>query len=267
MILRHVREPIDGQPTENAFEAIDGPSGNRIGMCTIFVHENEELFPSRPLRIYMEIEGDPAPDALLGASVARAKEIALQYSVPSRIFTQLEPDDAAGLASLNALGFKDNDGLVCMRRRLPVSPAVPMPIGCVLVKDDLDDPIEQKYFLERYNNLFNEEYDFEWLQDFRSHDGFCRLLVVAPTGMAGEAVIWNEGGIGKIGWLYTSRKWRRLGVAKYLLDKACSLFTEAGKVDAEAEIQARIPNMLHLMERAGFRQAKLVMRYPGIDMN
>ena len=266
MILRHAREPMDNQPAENTFEAIDERSGKALGACTIYIHESPELFPARPLRIYLDIEGNPAPDALLGAAVARAKEIARQSKLPCRLFTQVDPDDDDLMASLSALGFKDSDGLVCMRRNAGADENIAMPIGCVLVRDDLDDPIEQKFFLERYNQLYNEEYDFEWLQDLRAHSGFKRLLIVAPTGMAGEAIIWHENGKGRIGWLYSSRKWRRLGVAKCLLDIACAEFAADGLEFAEAEIQARIPVMLHVMESAGFRQAELILRYPGIDI-
>lgn len=267
MILRHAREPQGGQSAENTFEAIDERSGAAICSCTIYTHENGELFPARPMRIYLDIQGESAPDALLGAAVARAKEIARMAKLPCRIFTQVEPEDDARMASLAALGFKDSDGLVCMRRELGHEAQVKLPISCVAVRDDLDDPIEQKYFLERYNTLFNEEYDFEWLADFRSREGFQRILIVAPTGMAGEAVIWQENRVGKIGWLYASKKWRRLGVARCLLDLACAEFADAGLFRAEAEIQARIPAMLHVMESAGFHQAQLLLRYPGIDIN
>jgi len=267
MILRHAREPMEGLSAENTFEAIDERSGAAISSCKIYVHESAELFPARPLRIYMDIQGENVPDALLGAAVARAKEIARGIKAPCRIFTQVEAGNEDLMNSLSVLGFKDNDGLVCMRRELRENEHADLPIGCVAVRDDLDDPIEQKYFLERYNLLFSEEYDFEWLADFRSREGFKRILIVAPTGMAGEAVVWHEDGAGKICWLYTSKKWRRLGVARCLLNLACADFAEEGLAVAEAELQARIPGMLHVMESAGFRQAELLLRYPGIDIN
>ena len=267
MILRHAREQVNGQSVENCFEAIDKRSGKRLGACTIYVQENENLFPNRPVRIYMEIEGDPAPDALLGAAVARAKELAAQYKRPARIFTQAEPEDEARLASLVAIGFRDSDGLVDMQRRLPYVRSADLPAGCVTVIDDLDDPIEQKYFLERYNQLFCEDNDFEWLENLRSHKEFKRILIVSPTGMCGEAVIWHEGKKGVIAWLHTARKWRRMGVAHALLDLACKEFTRCDMDFASAEIQVRVPGLLKVMEASDFKQTRLVMRYPGIDWN
>lgn len=267
MILRHMREPVEGLPTENTFEAVDERSGNAACTCCIFAHENPELFPTRPLRIYLDIQGDSVPDSLLGAAVARAKEIALQSALPSRIFAQVEPHNSSMMASLAALGLKDNDGLVCMQRTLSDEFEAELPLSCVLVQDDLDDPIEQKYFLERYNQLFNENCDFEWLQDFRNRRGFSRILLVAPAGMAGEAIIWQNHDRGCIAHLFVSKKWRKHGVSKCLLQLACAEFKKRKLSYAQAEIQARIPAMLHIMEGAGFRQTELIMRYPGIDMN
>ena len=267
MILRHAREQVDGQSVDNCFEAIDERSGKMLGSCTIYVQENENLFPNRPVRIYIDITGDPAPDALLGAAVARAKEIAAQFKRPARIFTQAEPDDEARLASLTVLGFRDSDGLVDMQRKLPYVRGVDLPAGCVTVVDDLDDPLEQRYFLGRYNQLFCEENDFEWLEELRKHKEFKRVLIVAPTGMVGETVIWHEGKKGVVFWLHTARKWRGKGIARALLNLACKEFTRCDMDFASAEIQVRIPGLLKVMEATDFKQTNLIMRYPGIDWN
>ena len=53
-----------------------------------------------------------------------------------------------------------------------------------LVRDLLDDPMEQKFFLERYNRQFAEENDTEWLKKLINTEGFERILIVSPTGMA-----------------------------------------------------------------------------------
>lgn len=265
MMLRQARKPVNGQPTENCFEAIDEYSGSTLGSCVIYVQENENLFPLRPLRIYMEIEGETVPDSLLGASVARAKEIAMKYQCPARIFTQVSPENKALLHLLSAIGFRDNDGLVDMQRALPDARDVLLPTTCVTVIDDLDDPIEQKYFLERYNQLYGESFDFEWLQELKSHAEFKRILIISPTGMVGETITWHEGKKGVIFWLHTAKKWRQKGIAHALLDLACKEFTRSGLSYASAEVQARIPNLLRTMESGGFSQAQLIMRYPGID--
>lgn len=267
MILRHEREQIDELPAENTFEAVDERSGAVLGTCRVYVSENAALFPTRPLRIYMDILGERVPDSLLGASVARAKEIARQSGMPSRVFAQVEPQDSERLTALKVLGFKDNDGLVMMERALDAIDEVKLPLGCVRVVDDLDDPLEQEYFLERYGQLYNEQFDHEWLEEQRAHTGFKRILIVSSTGMLGETILWQEGDHGVITWLHTARRWRRKGVARCLLQLACEELQSRGLKTAQAEVQARIPNLLHVMERSGFKQKKLILRYPGVDVN
>ena len=36
---------------------------------------------------------------------------------------------------------------------------------------------------------------------------------------------------------------------------------------AEANVRARIPHVLRMMEKMGFKQTELLMRYPGLDIN
>lgn len=267
MILRHAREQIDELPAENTFEAVDERSGAVLGACRIYVSENEQLFPARPLRIYLDIQGERVPDSLLGASVARAKEIARQSGMPSRVFTQVEPKNDERLAALKVLGFRDSDGLVLMERALGAIGEPELPLGCVKVTDDLDDPLEQEYFLERCSQLYNEQYDQEWLEEQRAHEGFKRILIVASTGMTGETIFWQEGDHGVITWLHTARRWRRKGVAICLLQLACAEMQRRGLQTAQAEVQARIPNLLRVMESSGFQQRQLILRYPGVDVN
>lgn len=267
MLLRRPREPVQGQPRENTFEAMDEHSGERLGACTIFVHENDELFPSRPVRIYLDIEGSPVPDALLGAAVARAKEISRSYQKPCRIFTKLMPDDSENMETLRSLGFRDNDGVIVFSRDLPCEEQFRLPAGCVTVMDELDDSIEQKFFLERWNLLFGEQRDFDWLDAFRNGTGFKRILIVSPTGMVSECAIWQEDGIGRIGWIYTAKRWRRMNAAVKLLELACAEFARREIFTVNAEVQARIPYIMKVFEKAGFVQDSLIYHLPGIDID
>jgi hypothetical protein len=63
-----------------------------------------------------------------------------------------------------------------MRLQLPCEADYRLPTGCVVVRDDLSDPMEQKFFLERYNELYATTHDFEWLRSFIDRKGFMRLL-------------------------------------------------------------------------------------------
>ena len=212
MILRHSREPVNGQPVENTFVAIDEYTGEQLGACVIYTDENAVLYPARPYQVLLELEGDPVPDALLGAAVARGRELCVASGKYCRLYTRCEPYDEALLDKLNEMGFRDNDGLVKLQLNLPAGFDFRMPPGCAQVRDDLSDPAEQRYFLERYNELYQTHHDLDWLLNYIDRDGFTRILTVAPAGVAGEILIWREDDVGVIGYLQTSKRWRRLGV-------------------------------------------------------
>lgn len=187
MILRHEREPVDAQPVENTFVAIDERSGEVLGASVIYVSYNPALFPLRPLQVRIQFDASPVPDALLGASVARAREICTQSGELSRIYVHCAPDDDALMEQLAPFGFQDNDALIRMRLALPADLDFKAPAGCAVVYDDLSDPLERKYFLERYNELFNVQHDLTWLSEFIDRQDFTRILTVASTGMAARS--------------------------------------------------------------------------------
>lgn len=267
MILRHAKDPVEGQPIENTFCAIDERSGDLLGSSVIYTDYNPMLFPTRPQQVRIELDSPDAPDALLGATLARAMQICESCPEPSRIFSRCTPQDTALARRLEAFGFQDNDGLIRMELRLPALLSAKEPAGCAVVYDDLSDPLEQKYFLERYNQLYNTDHDIHWLRQFINRQDFMRILTVASSGMAGEVLIWREQYSGVIGYIQTSKRWRRLGVASYMISLACDTFEQMGLYCAEANIRVRYPYMLRLMKGAGFEQSDLLMRYPGIDFN
>ena len=267
MILRHAREPIDGQPVENTFVAIDEQSGETLGACTIYCDENAALFPARPFQVRLQLEGDPMPPQLLGAAIARGREICAAARKLSRLYTRCAPDDEALLDTLAAMGFQDNDGLVKLQLRLPLATDYTLPTGSAVVQDDLSDPQEQKYFLERYNELYNTDHDLDWLHSYTDRDGFTRILTVSPYGLMGEVLLWREGYAGVIGYIQTSKRWRHTGVGSCMLGLACREFEKAKLYCAEASARVRVPYVLKLFEKMGFRQEELLMRYPGTDIN
>lgn len=267
MMLRHPREPVDGQPIENTFLAFDDITAGPVSSCTIYTDENPAMFPARPLQVRLQLEGNPPPDELLGAAIARARSLCAQAGKFARVYTRCDPDDEATLDALRLMGFKDNDGLVKLQLKLPCDADFRLPTGCVVVKDDLSDPMEQKFFLERYNELYNTDHDFEWLRSYIDRPGFTRILTVSQTGMAGEILVWAENYSGIIGYIQTAKRWRRMGVGCCMVGLACEAFEQAGLLAAEANVRVRVPHVLHTLEKMGFKQTELLMRYPGLDIN
>lgn len=267
MILRHSREPIDGQPTENTFVAIDERSGELLGSAVIYVEEKPVMYPIRPLQVCLQLDRTPVPDALMGAAVARAKDICVRSGKFCRIFARVAPEDSEALSALTTMGFIDNDGLIRMQMRLPTERDFPRPENAEIVYDDLSDSLEQKYFLERYNRLYSTDHNADWLADYIDRRSFQRILLLSDNGVMAEALTWREGYAGIIGYFQTMKRWRRMGAGKYLISLACDRFEQQNLYCAEANIRARFPHALKLMQSVGFSQAELLMRYPGIDVN
>ena len=268
MILRNPREPLFGEPVENGFEAIDEKTGERLGCCVVHPEPNPVLFPARPNNFRLEFAGEfSAFGKTLGAAMALSRVLAARAGKPARIYAACPPEDDLLLAALEQYGFEDNDGLVRMELDFERIPETRMPAGCVLVEDELGDPEERRFFLDRYNQLFQSNRDFAWLDAYTAAEAFRRILCVAPTGLAGELTCWREdGGVGRIGYIHTARRWRNMGVARHLLRLAGEYFEDAGIRVVVADVRARIPLLLHTLESAGFCQTSLLMRYPGEDV-
>ncbi|HIU34117.1 MAG TPA: GNAT family N-acetyltransferase [Candidatus Pullichristensenella excrementigallinarum] len=267
MILRNPREPISGEVPENAFEAVEERSGERLGASVVHLETNPVLFSNRPVQMRLEFEGQGAAiGQLVGAAIARARAIAKEEQLPARLYAPCAPEDQELLSALAPYGFQDTDGLVRMSLKRPLPPMTTTPAGCVIVNDDLSDPEERTYFLERYNQLYQAQRDVSWLVELSGRKLFQRLLCVSPKGLAGEILLYLSDGAGRVAYLQTSRRWRNMGMGTHMLMLACNYFENLGIYTVEADVRARIPFLLRTFERAGFRQEKLLMRYPGIDI-
>ena len=82
----------------------------------------------------------------------------------------------------------------------------------------------------------------------------------------GEVTVWTEDGVGVVDYVETTRRFRRQGVAKYLIGIAAEYLHDLGIHTATAVLRARWPYAIRTFEGAGFYQNELIMRYPGIDM-
>lgn len=267
MILRNPREGREGQTAENIFEAVEPRTGEVVSSCIVYEEKREALYPQRPYHVRLQLEGDTgALDSLMGASLAKARAMCAAHKTNSLIYVPCSADDEELLDALMQYGFRSGDGLERMYIALPCKNDANLPMGCVVVHDKLEDPQEQRYFLDRYNELYGGEYDGVWLGELRRKDGFRRLLTVAPTGLAGEVLVWFDGDCGVIEFFNTARRWRNRGVAKYMLNLACQYIFNSGLKAACADVRVSIPGAVRCLESAGFKSRQCLMRYPGIEL-
>ncbi len=257
-----------GLDVENAFVALDDLE-TKIGEASVQGSMVPALCPERPHQILVRASCEAAAeDALLGAATTRALVIARQKpGVPALVYAECAPGDAARMGALMALGYRDEDGLVRTVRALRHGPIYRhLPQGCTIVRDYLADENESKYFLERYNAMFGRSRDMAWLKGLKKLPDFARLLMIAPTGLAGEMVVWSDSGRGVVGIALTSPAWQRKGVASYLMDLARLYFLDRGLTEAYFDVRTRLIAAARLAATSGFRPAQMLMRYPAIEV-
>ena len=265
MFLRHMTRLPEGIEAADTFEYVDEETGDVSASAIEYRTDCPTLYPSRPLQISIEFDGDPVPDTLLGATVARARRVVMVSNTAARVYTHCDPRDSAFIDQLAAFGFKDDDGLVRMRRHTSDGKRVTIPSGYTIIRDALMDSMEQKLFLERYNRLYGSAHSPEWLERYIGRDHFLRLMALGRTGIAGEVTVWVEDNIGVIGYVNTMRQYRRHGIASALITLACDWFEQCGVHIAEVNLQEKIPYMADALTKLGFTQTSTLLRYPGID--
>lgn len=267
MILRNPREGREGQTPDNIFEAVEPRTGEVVSSCIVYEEPRSALYPERPYHVRLMIEGDTgALDALMGASLAKARAMCAARRENALIYAPCQSSDKKLLDALEQYGLHNDDGLERMYAALPAKCDAQLPMGCVVVHDKLEDSQEQRYFLDRYNELYGVEMDSVWLGELRHKPGFRRLLTVAPTGMVGEVLVWFDGDCGVVEFFNTARRWRNRGVAKYMLGLACQYIHNSGLKAACADVRLSIPGAVRTLESAGFKIEQRLIHYPCIKV-
>ena len=265
MRILHAKDEATGAPIENAFVAMEGYD-TVLGECQVEARSYPALLPERPHIVDIAAKGSSeALDALYGAGTALAQLLSRRSRQNSEI--RIECGEAQR-ERLRALGYRERDALVRMRRKHRASPMIErLPAKCTIVFDQLTDPYEARYFIERYNTLFAREDGMAQLKEMQAKDGFSRTVMVAPDGLAGEMLAWLEEGEGVIGYLYTAPAFRRQGVARYLLDLARSYFLDAGLQESRMDVWQRLLPAMQAASAAGFRPAQVLKEYAAIDID
>ncbi len=181
------------------------------------------------------------------------------------MYAEVGVGDERALEVLHALGFSDGDGVVRTYRRVTGQMNVRlMPEGCTIVRDFLADETERRFFLERYNACFGMRCGEEWLEEITSQPDFARILMVSPDDLCGELLVWTEDGEGVIGIIQTARRWRRQGVASYLIEDARLYFASLGLSCSHFDVWLEAPGCLPLARGLGYTGEDPLMLYPSL---
>lgn len=254
-------------PAENTFVARDDRK-RRVGVCGVSVRCMEQLFPNRPIQYVIRMDArEDAVAALYGAAVAHIRMLNLEDDAPARAYAEVRVDDAESLRVLEALGFRNTDGVMRMYREISGEENYHLPPrGCTIVRDFLNDPIERRFFLDRYNECYDLANDEAWLDELTAQDDFARILMVSTEDLCGELLVWTEDGEGVIGMIQTAKRWQRQGVASYLMEDARLYFRSIGVEFARMDVWQKAPGAIKLARAAGYTDEEPIFLYPEMDL-
>ena len=266
MILTH-ESIYAGVSPENTFVARTDKN-KLLGVCTVSKRNMEMLFPDCPTQYVIRTEGDPTSlAALYGAAVARIRMLHFRKGTPARAYAEVNVDDEESLNVLEALGFQMTDGVIRMHRKVTGEENYHLlPSGCTIVRDFLIDPMERRFFLERYNSCYDLNNDEKWLDEITSQTDFARILMVSTEDLCGELLVWTENGQGVIGMIQTARRWQRQGVASYLMDDARLYFKSIGVKEMQMDVWKIVPGALPLANAAGYAGDTPILYYPELEL-
>ncbi|MBQ3669417.1 MAG: GNAT family N-acetyltransferase [Clostridia bacterium] len=252
---------------ENRYVALDDRD-MKIGYCSVTRKELPWIFADVPAQYVIKVScDDECRDVLCGAAVTRARLLAMKEQAPSRVFADLDPKDVRELETLKALGFTRTDGINRMTRRVTDERiTLPVPVHCTIVRDFLENEDERKKCLRRYNDCFGENRDMAWLMKLTSRRDFARILIVSPSELCGEVMVWSQGYTGVIGIIQVARAWRRKGVGSYLVEDARKYFASIGMRDITFDVWLSAPGSLPLARKCGFRRGEMIRQYPTLEI-
>jgi len=92
MRLSHPQAPYQGIPAEDVFFAANDQYV-QLGVAYIILNMQEEIYPERPMQLYVDIQSQAsARNLLLGALLGRAEQIRAAFPhLKGRIYTEVSP--------------------------------------------------------------------------------------------------------------------------------------------------------------------------------
>lgn len=267
MRLSHPTAPYQGIPPQDVF-FVANDRYVQMGVGFVVLSMNTEMYPDRPLEIYLYIEAQPsARDLLLGALLGRAEQMRAMFpGMPGRIYTELSSGDWEMLNFYSRNGFASADAQEEYVMPMPLSPAQ-TPMGCQLASVPLASPQEQHAFLQRVNayRMTPISHDFLTLQMQQPYFmalGFYRSgqpvseMIMTGASPENSALVM----------IYTKGEFRRKGIARALILSAAQLLRERETQQIVTQIYSRSAAQMGLVKAFGGTRRRIVTILPSIDI-
>lgn len=193
MHLTHPIAPYQGIAPEDCF-FVTNDQMIEMGMGSVTLFYQPEMYPEAPLHIYMQLDSQPAGRNLLfGALLARAEQLRAQApNLRGRLFTQIAPEDWDLNGFYTKAGFKMDDSEDLYHFGLPGWPAR-APVNCNYASVPLKTPQDVQAFLQRMNAYRITPLDAEFLGRCMGMEHFLAIGYYRGGNAVCEALFTGEG--------------------------------------------------------------------------
>ncbi|MBQ8537726.1 MAG: GNAT family N-acetyltransferase [Clostridia bacterium] len=266
MKVYHPQAPYQGIPAENVFRVADD-MGVEVGVGYVICFYQPDLFPERPLNLYLHMEAPQAAKYMLfGAVLARAKQLRDMYpNVKARIYTQAEPEDSRNCDFYLQNGFNLDDAEDVVRLAMPDEPSK-VPMSCAIANVPLNTEAEQNYMLMRLNQSRISPLNLGYLELCRQKPHFLALALYKGNSIIGEVLLTGEGYRCELVSMYVVPQFRRMGMGKALLHRALEMLKAEGVTQVSAAVLRRSPAQCAMAQAFGATFLKTISLYPGVNL-
>lgn len=267
MRITHPQSAYRGVPAEDTFFVTDDRQV-QLGTGYLIPFVQRELYPEKPLNIYLEIASQPSARYLLfGALTARAEVMKLRYpGMRARLYTQLDPTDAESQAFYQRCGFQMDDAEDLFYFPLPYTLPVQTPMGVQYASVPLDNDRQLDAFLRRLNEMRITPITRDQLTLWREQPGFLALGFYREGRPVTELLTAGAGMNASLLQVYTRSEFRHQGMARQLVLQAASILRERGMSGMYAHIFRRNAPQVGLMQSLGANFTRTIALLPGLDL-
>lgn len=268
MHLSHPAADFQGIPKEDAFFAANDRFV-QMGFGYVILSMQPELYPDKPMHIYLYIEAQPsARNLLLGALLARAEQIrALYPHLKGRIYTHLQPNQWEMLNFYSHNGFINNDAEEEYVFSIADVAAPTPPMGCQFASVPLSTQEEAQAFLNRINMYRMTPITPDYLTVQMQQPYFMALGFYRGGQPIGEIMVSGaQLEMAGLVTMYVVSSYRRRGIGKALAQSAAALLRERGVRQCATQIYSLNEPQVRLVKSLGASRRRIVGILPSIDI-
>lgn len=266
MRISHPQAAYQGVAPENVF-FVANDQQIQMGTGYVVPFMQGELYPERPLHLFVQIDTQPSARALMyGALLARADQLrAAAPQTPARLYAQVAPEQLELMHFYEKCGFKNDDGEDLYRFPVPQGIAR-APMGMQFAAVPLMDEASQSAFLNRLNAYRIQPFTRDYLTLWQQQPHFLALGFYRGGVPVCETVITGAGENATLLMIYTRAEYRRQGLARQLMDAASALLRDQGVTTIYTHVFRRNAAQMALMNRLGGTFIRNVVSLPGINL-